>query len=126
MNCADCGALIKEPGDLPIANREPCSVCGSTARNMTAAVNEVAKIREKIGMKQKRPGYKRPIFESVSGDDLHRASGQWNKLAREIDRENGRYKEVIVNPETGEVLRHCEEPLAAHVNRGYARPKSDK
>lgn len=124
--CADCGATIDEPGGMSISNRTPCSVCGSTNRNMSASVNEVAKIREKIGMKQKRPGYKRPVFESVSGDDVHKVTGQWNKLTREIDRENGRYKEVIVNPETGEVLRHCEEPLAAHVNRGYARPKSDK
>jgi hypothetical protein len=74
-------------------------------------------------MKQKRPGHKKPIYESVSGDDLHRASGQWNKLTREIDRENNRYMELIINPETGQVLRHCDEPLTSHVDRGSAKPK---
>ena len=74
-------------------------------------------------MKQKRPGHKKSIYESVSGDDLHRASGQWNKLTREIDRENNRYKEVIVNPETGEALRYCDQPLTDHTGRGSAKPK---
>ena len=77
-------------------------------------------------MKQKRPGHKKPIYESVSGDDLHRATGQWNKLTREIDRENNLYKEVITNPESGDVLRHCEEPLTDHFGRGSAKPKSSE
>ena len=59
----------------------------------------------KIGIKHKRQGIKKPVYECVSGDDLHRVSGQWNKLTREIDRENNRYSELIVNPETGEVIR---------------------
>lgn len=75
-------------------------------------------------MKQKRPGHRKPIYESVSGDDLHRDTGQWNKLTREIDRENNRYKEVIKNPDNGEILRHCEEPLTDHFGRGSAKPKS--
>jgi len=89
-------------------------------------VHEKLTIREKIGMKHKRPGHKKPIYESVSGDDLHRATGQWNKLTREIDRENNRYKEVIINPESGEVIRHCEEPLTKHFDRGSAKPKSSE
>ncbi len=125
-NCADCGAQINEPASLPVADRKPCPSCGSMARSFGAHVIEALTVREKIGMKQKRPGHKKPIFESVSGDDLHRASGQWNKLTREIDRENNRYKEVIVNPETGEILRHCDEPLTDHVNRGSAKPKPDE
>jgi hypothetical protein len=38
-----------------------------------------------------------------------------------IDRENNQYKEVIVNPETGELIRHCDEPLTEHINRGSAK-----
>lgn len=121
--CADCGAPIDEPASLPVADRLPCAACGSKARNFSAHTHESLTIREKIGMKQKRPGHKKPIYESVSGDDLHRLSGQWNKLTREIDRENNRYREVIVNPETGETLRHCDEPLTDHINRGSAKPK---
>ena len=75
-------------------------------------------------MKHKRPGIKKPIYECVSGDDLHRDSGQWNKLTREIDRENNRYRELIVNPESGETIRECDEPLTEHFGRGSAKSKS--
>lgn len=80
-------------------------------------------LRERIGLKHKRPGHKKPIYESVSGDDLHRATGQWNHLTREIDRENDRYKERIVDSQTGEIIRQVEEPLTKHVGRGYAKKK---
>lgn len=121
--CAACGTRIDEPANVPVAERKPCPLCGSTARHFGVHVNESVQVREKIGMKQKRPGHKKSIYESVSGDDLHRASGQWNKLTREIDRENNRYKEVIVNPETGEALRYCDQPLTDHTGRGSAKPK---
>lgn len=74
-------------------------------------------------MKHRRPGHKKPILESVSGGDLYRDSGQWNHLTREIDRENNRYKEVILNPNTGEVIRSVDEPLTKHTSRGSAKPK---
>lgn len=120
--CAGCGASTDEQTSLPVADRKSCSSCGSTARNFDTHIHESITAREKIGMKQRRLGHKKPIFESVSGDDLHRASGQWNKLTREIDRENNRYKEIIVNPESGKTIRHCDEPLTDHINRGSAKP----
>ncbi len=120
--CAGCGAPIDEPASLPVSDRKPCLSCGSTIRHFSAHIHDSFTIYEKIGMKQKRHGHKKPIYESVSGYDLHRASGQWNKLTREIDRENNRYREVIVNPETGETLRHCDELLTDHINHGSANP----
>ena len=121
--CAACGEQLDEPAGMLPEQRKPCPSCGSLARNFSVHIHETLTFREKLGMKQKRPGHKKPIYESVSGDDLHRATGQWNKLTREIDRENNRYKEVIVNPASGEVLRHCDEPLTEHVARGSAKQK---
>ena len=118
-----CGAVIDEPASSIVAERQPCPACGSTVRTFSAHVHESVTLREKIGLKHKRPGYKKPIYESVSGEDLHRATGQWNQKTREIDRENNRYKEVIVNPQTGEVVRNVDEPLASHTGRGFAKPK---
>lgn len=77
-------------------------------------------------MKHKRPGNKRPLYESIAGDDLYRETGQWNKLTREIDREKDRYRETIVNAETGEIIRQCDEPLNEHIGRGSDNPKSTK
>jgi hypothetical protein len=94
------------------------------ARNFSVSIEETLILREKIGLKHKRPGHKKPIYESVSGDDLHRDSGQWNKLTREIDRENNRYKEIITNPKSGEIIRQVDEPLCEHTGRGSAKPKT--
>jgi hypothetical protein len=122
-SCSVCGAVIDEPASTPVEERRPCPSCGSTARTFSAHVHESVTFREKIGLKHKRPGHKKPIYESVSGEDLHRATGQWNQLTREIDRENNRYKEVIVNPQTGEVIRNVDEPLTSHTGRGSIKPK---
>lgn len=41
-----------------------------------------------------------------------------------IDRENDRYFERVVDPETGKVLRICEEPLSQHQGHGTANKDS--
>ena len=124
-SCSQCGAYIEEPQNTALEAPTPCSVCGSTARTVEVHIQENLTIHEKIGLKHKRPGNKKPIYESVVGSDLHRKSGQWNHLTREIDRENNRYKEVIVNPITGEVIRCVDESLTDHTGRGSAKPKSE-
>lgn len=78
-------------------------------------------LRSKLGLKHKRPGLKRPIYEEVSGDDLYRKTGLWSRVLQVIDRQNNRYKKVVTNAETGEVLRSVDEPLSDHKDRGSAR-----
>ena len=104
----------------------PCPHCGSRRRIIGAEVTESLTVREKWGMKHKRPGHKKPISESVTGDDLHRQSGQWNKLDRTIDRLNDRYTELITDPVTGTVIRSCDEPLSDHQGHGTAKRKPIK
>ena len=45
-------------------------------------------------------------------------------LERVINRAKNWYKELITDPETGEVVRHCEEPLTDHRDHGSARKNS--
>ncbi len=77
-------------------------------------------------MKVKHPGEKKPFIEQVSGDDLFRDTGVWRKLDRVIDRDNAAYKEVITDPKTGKVIKHCEEPLSKHTGHGSVQQKKDK
>ena len=121
--CSLCKRLINESSNTSVSERKPCPTCGSLARTFNESIQDKLTIREKLGLKHKRPGYKKPIYESVTGDDLHRATGKWNKLTREIDRENNLYKELIINPDTGDVIRDCQAPLTEHVNRGSAKSK---
>ena len=59
------------------------------------------------------------------GDDLHRKSGKWNKKERYLNKDSDTYKEVVVDPETGEIVHYCEEPLSQHQGHGDAKPKPD-
>jgi len=72
-------------------------------------------------MKGKHPEGKKPFIEQVSGDDYNRDIGEWRKLERVIDRDNDAYKEVITDPKTGKVIKHCEEPLSKHTGHGSAK-----
>lgn len=103
-------------------NLGPCPKCGS-ARKATSTGNEdELKQREKVGLKAKEAGATgKPALEMVSGDDLFRKTDSWRKLERVIDRKNDRYYEKITDPEAGEVIRHCEEPLSHHIGRGSAK-----
>jgi len=69
----------------------------------------------------KTPGVNRPRIEFVEGDDLHRDFGRWMKLSRQIDRENDRYRETVVDPKTGRVVHECDEPLSEHRGHGSAK-----
>ncbi len=119
--CGSCKQQLGESSQLPPRERMPCPNCGATTRifKMEAHVKVTPRVKSKL--KHKRPGFKKPIYEQVSGDDLYRKTGLWSKLFRVIDRQNNRYKEEFINSETGEVLRSVDEPLARHVNRGSAR-----
>jgi hypothetical protein len=118
VNCGECGQPIEEDPNLPRDQRRPCPECQSLTRAIGANARTDLCIGQKIGTKQKRPGYKKPILETVSGDDLHRSSGLFNKLSRVIDRLNNRYHERITDPRTGKVVHECAEPLSEHLGHG--------
>jgi hypothetical protein len=85
------------------------------------AVRAFMKLKDKEG-----PG--KPSVEQHTGDDLQRSTGKWLKLNRVIDRKNNHYVEELRDPETGEILRRCEEALSEHQGHGAAKQNntSDK
>lgn len=123
VSCGECGqlfaAVILDEG----GRRVPCPCCQSTKVVIDVSIIERVTFREKLGMKIKKHGVKKPVFESVSGDDFHRNTQRWSTLSRTIDRQNNLYWEKIVDLETGETIHYCSEPLSKHVGRGSAKLK---
>jgi len=70
-------------------------------------------------------GQKRSPCEEKSGLEVHRASGEVRWLRRVFDRRNGRYYELVVDPQ-GNVVREVDEPLSAHQGRGSARRRRQR
>jgi DNA-directed RNA polymerase subunit RPC12/RpoP len=126
--CSDCGHPYPDSEELAgmhADERPKCENCGSRAVTFELHASETVTMHSQIGLKQKRPGSKKPLIEHKEGDDLHRDSGRWMKLTRRVDRtrEPAWYSERIVDPETDEVLREVDEPLSEHQGRGSSRPK---
>jgi hypothetical protein len=63
------------------------------------------------------------VLEQFSGDDLHRKSGKWMTKQRIIDWTNDRYKELVADPETGQTIHSCDEPLSKHHGHGSAKKR---
>jgi gluconate kinase len=119
--CGVCGNAALDESD---GQRVPCPTCGSLKRAYRLSLSDSVDIHESLKGKvvdPKKTGKKKVRAEFVSGDDLHRKTGQWNKLERDIDRESDRYREKIVDSETGQIIRSVDEPLSQHQGRGSAR-----
>jgi hypothetical protein len=64
------------------------------------------------------------IAELRSGDDLWEMKNKWMSKSRVVDWKNNRYRETITDPQTGEIVRHCDEPLDLHRGHGSAKKRA--
>lgn len=88
-------------------------------------ISDTVQFHETLSMKNKNTAG-RVLVEAQSGDDLHRNTGKWMRKERVIDRLNDRYKELVVNPESAQVVHHQEEALSKHRGHGSAKSKVPK
>ena len=123
VKCGSCGVPIDEPSNTPIEERVPCPACGSKIRRIEKALTENQPFHEQLKHKAKHGGKGKPFIEGKSGDDLHKKSGKWMQREMTVNREKDQYKEVVTDPQTGEVIHHCEEPLSKHQYHGSAKKK---
>ena len=63
--------------------------------------------------------------EFFVGDDLRKSDRTWMHKSRTIDKDKDQYSEIVTEPETGEVIHRCEEPLSKHRGHGSAKTKKD-
>jgi hypothetical protein len=123
VECANCGRILEESMDILSEDRAPCPGCGSLARNTHITIHDIGMSHEKLGLKSRYQCGGRPFLEQVVGEDLHRRSDRWMIIHRIIDRVKDWYSEKVIDPETGQVVHSCEEPLSKHQGHGSARRK---
>jgi hypothetical protein len=128
--CGRCEASIDEPPNVSAGDRKPCARCGGTTRRIDVAISSAVEAHSDLGLKQRRPGFKRPIHEQKSGSSFSVRLKRWMRRSRVIDRENDRYTEKVVDPRTGETVHQCDESLSAHQGHDSAKaarsPKGPK
>jgi hypothetical protein len=96
------------------------------SRRFEVHLEESLTVDDGLGLKQKRPGQKRPVAEEVNRPETFRKTGARHRVERLIDRsdpnpDNWHYREKITDLSTGEVVRQVDEPLKDHTGRGSAK-----
>ncbi|HOB89748.1 MAG TPA: hypothetical protein PKG74_00235 [Candidatus Colwellbacteria bacterium] len=106
--CANCKSVKKT---------KFCDNCQQETPNfIKLEIRAIIKTQTSLGIKQKRPGFKRFVKEIFSG---YKSSGD-KKLSKgvsieqTIDRENNKYDQVVKDNQTGEIIHEEHEPLSDH------------
>jgi len=127
VNCAECGIALPA-GHASQSSDLPCLECGSVKKNIRLEFtdNVGVEVHDSLRGKVKDPSLpskNNPRVDFFSGDDLCKSDGKWMRKERVLDRDNDHYKEVVIDPETEEVIHHNEEPLTEHFGHGSAKFK---
>ncbi|MDA0574110.1 hypothetical protein [Burkholderia gladioli] len=106
--------------------RLPCQRCGSNAKHVDLVFQEVVTATDFLEVKSKSATVKgaRKIRRHLQiGSQWSTAREKFVDKVRDIDRDADTYFERVIDPETGEVFRLCEEPLSEHFERGSAKKR---
>ena len=132
VECGGCGHPAPDDTAREAGSRVPWPRCGSTARVVHEHVEEALEALDGVGLKHWRPSARKrkPIFEGFQGHEERRDPNNPGGVYKEwaIDRgakgsAEKRYRELVVDHRTGEVLREIDEPLPEHRGRGSAKPE---
>ena len=129
VTCSECGT--EQPTKWAERSADhPCPACGSLRKNVELQFEDklTAERHDSVRGKVKDarfPSKKNPRVDFFSGDDLRKSDGKWMQKERVIDKDKDHYKEVVVDPETGQVIHRTEEPLSAHMGHGSAKFKKN-
>ncbi len=115
MFCKNCGAKW--------GNSKTCKVCGSKINISLIYITENVFIYEKLRLKQKRKGNKRPISELVMGNDLYRKNNTWMNLTRIFNHLENKYEEIILDLKTGKITAYVNEKLSDHIGHVLDKKK---
>jgi len=98
--------------------RQPCPVCGETARALNASATFAAITQTYLKTRfLYRDEGSEVVRDVTEGDTYFRAAERWDHIFRLIDRGNNRYVEIFRDSETGEITHQTAEPLTEHKHK---------
>ena len=123
VRCLDCGTALPED-QAEQASAAPCPSYGSLRRSVTLHISDRVPVYESLRGKTRRPALpskKKTRVDFIERDVKRKSDGKRLRHSRHIGRDEDRYVETLVDPQSGEILHHCEEPLSQH--RGHGSDK---
>ena len=123
IECVQCGSVIDEEPNTPIEIRRPCPKCGSLNRLNEKTLSSSIPVYGGVKFKARHGGNGKPFVEGKVLNEIYRKTNKLVKRALRIDRDNDKYSESVVDPETNEIIHECNEPLSEHRGHGSAKSK---
>jgi len=124
--CANCQNVLNESPQTPLKERAACPNCGSKSRCFKVHVESKAEVKSSLKLKALHEVQGKLFIEQKSGASFFHKAQKWVRRLWRIDRDNDKYQELVVDPETNEVIHRCEEPLSKHSGHGSAKKKTSK
>ena len=122
VQCQDCGADLP-PESAKVAD-QPCAKCGSINLHVTIELSDTITFRDWLKGTVRNPAKKKPRrVEFKTGASYSVSLGKWVDRKMHLDRDRDTYRETVTDPDTGNVIHHCEEPLSSHQGHGSAKRK---
>jgi hypothetical protein len=123
MKWRSCGHRFENRTDPPMEQRVPCPSCGSMARVYEMQFSGELGFRSTLRAKARHGlvGKIKPFFKLLTGHSFWKSGGKWVHREKVEDGENDRYFELVVDPDSGQVVHRCEEPLSEHRGHGSAK-----
>ncbi len=127
--CGHCGKILDEPSDIAVEERAPCPDCRSKSRQFGKILSDELEIRDGVRGKARsgeagKPGGK-PWLTFMSEPSWSHRYKKWMQREKTENRRDDRYTEVVKDPNTGEIIHECDEPLSEHQGHGSAKRKKD-
>ena len=121
--CLSCGAVFDESPQTAVKDRKPCPDCGSRDRLFKVELAATVSVRSTLGAKAYEEGRRQPFLEYKGGDSFFRKAAKWVTRIMRIDRRGDRYREHVYDPQSGETIHYCDEPLSEHRGHGSAKKR---
>ena len=128
VKCSKCGNVFS-PEVASSKEEIACPRCGATEKDIAVFNQDHVPLHDRTRGKvkdQTMSGKDNPRVDFIAGDDLRRKDNKWMKKSRTIDKDNDLYKETVIDPETNEVVHHCEESLSVHQGHGSEKSNTGK
>lgn len=123
IKCEGCGERLPQEF-VPVKEKEDCPNCGSRSRIIELVLIDTFNVNDSVKGKKKNPNFnskRNPRYKFFEGDDFSHSNQKWMKKTRVIDKDNNKYFEVVIDPDTNEQAHFCEQPLSKHVGHGSAK-----
>ncbi len=122
--CESCNLRIETPETIKVAPL--CPVCKKTAfRIEEVSISDLEVGNDFLDIKDKNEQYpsKRKLRQHIKTGVKRGKDDRLVHIRRVINADTDQYKEKVIDMETGEVIRDCNELLSEHRGRGSERKK---